>query len=207
MKKCLKWIGWIAAIVLIVAASIRPEPLDSRQTGTFDPMKEVDRFWRNELPQLLGSDRIVDADLFREELKRNRKTLIDRYGRTLGIGAPYSMLVNGRFEVIEVGEELIRLRSKAGNDYLLRTALLFGNTVREVSGCFSIDDYENTMDFNHIAAALNRCVLERVVAPNIARLTAGGTLHVIGAVDLSLEGEENASYELIPLHLTVLSNE
>ncbi len=207
MKTSLKIGGWIITILLIVSFSIRIEPLDSRQTGTFDPMKEVNHFWHTELPKLLRSDRIVDADLFRNELRLNRKLLIDRYGRTLGIGAPYSMLVGGRFEVVEVGEELVGLRTAAGARFDLRRDLLFGNTVREVSGSFSIDDYENTMDFNHIAAALNRCVLERVIAPNTALLGVGARVEVIGAVDLAPSGEPKACYELIPLHLTAASNE
>lgn len=207
MKKCMQWIGALLLVALILIGSIRIEPLDSRQTGAFDPTREVESFWRNELPKLLQSDRIVEADLFRNELKLNRKLLIDRYGRTLGIGAPYSLLVGGRFEVIEVGEELVRLHTEQGAAYDLRIDLLFGNTVREVSGSFSIDDYENTMDFNHIAAALNSCVLERVVAPNAAQLRVGAQLHIVGAVDLASSGEPKACYELIPLHIEAADHE
>lgn len=207
MRKIIKGVAWVSVAALVIAFSIRLEPLDERQTGSFDPMAQVDRFWQEELPKLLVGDRVVDADLFRAELKNNRKLLIDRYGLTLGIGAPYSMLVGAEFEVKAVNEELVRIVTTAGTAFDLRRSFIFGNTVREVTGCFSIDDYDNTMDFNHIASALNDCVFERVAEPAAALFEVGRRLRVVGAVDVDQAGNLKPCYELIPLSIQPVDHE
>ena len=204
MKRYLKILLGTLTLLAVVALSIKVEPLSERTPKKFDPTEHVARFWTEELPKLLDGDRVVDADLFREELKHNRRFLIERYGLTLGIGAPYSLLLGGEFEVVEVGEELTTLRTTAQTELAMRTAYIFGNTVREASGAFSIDDYENTMDFNHISAALNRCVIEQVVTPILPTLGMGTRLRVVGAVDLPAEGMPNGLFELIPLQIIPL---
>lgn len=199
MKKSLQWSIRILILAVVIALSIKIEPLDQRSTQRFDPARQIEEFWQERLPSLLQGDRVLDADLFRAELKNNRKLLVDRYGSTLGIGAPYSLLLGGEFEVFEVGEELIHIRTEQGAAFDLRTDYIFGNTVREATASFSIDDYENTMDFNLVASELNRRVLQLVVAPVRDQLVKGARLHLIGAVDLPQEGLPKGYFELIPL--------
>ncbi len=204
MKKMIKWGAWCLATVIVVLLSVKIEPLDEHTTQTFDPAKELETFWTEELPQLLLSDRIVDADLFRAELKNNRKLLVDRYGSTLGIGAPYSMLIGGEFEVVTVGEELTLIRTAQGAEFDLRTAYIFGNTAREATALFSIDDYENTMDFNLVSSELNQHILQEIIAPQRDALIQGARLHIVGALDLPQEGLPKGRFELIPLTLKTL---
>lgn len=199
MKRAIKAIAWCVAVVVILALSLRIERLDERTSAEFDPTEQVEHFWAEELPALLTGDRVVEVEIFCQELKNNRQLLIDRYGLTLGIGAPYSLLLGGEFTVAEVGEELTMLRTEAGATLLMRTAYIFGNTVREATGAFSIDDYENTMDFNSIASELNDRVVECIVAPAEALLRVGSRLRVVGALDLTPKGGEEETFELIPL--------
>lgn len=201
MKRVIKAIAWCVAVVIILALSLKVERLDERTTAEFDPTEQVEHFWNEELAALLVGDRVVGVDLFCQELKNNRQLLIDRYGLTLGIGAPYSLLLGGEFTVAEVGEELTTLRTEAGATFLMRTAYIFGNTVREATGAFSIDDYENTMDFNSIASELNDRVVERIVAPAEELLRVGSRLRVVGALDLSPKGPADEVFELIPLSI------
>lgn len=201
MKRVIKAIAWCVAVVIILGLSLKVERLDERTTAEFDPTEQVEHFWNEELPTLLVGDRVVGVDLFCQELKNNRQLLIDRYGLTLGIGAPYSLLLGGDFTVAEVGEELTTLRAEAGATFLMRTAYIFGNTVREATGAFSIDDYENTMDFNSIASELNDRVVERIVAPATDLLQAGNSLRVVGALDLTPKGPADEVFELIPLSI------
>ena len=201
MKRVIKAIAWCVAVVIILALSLKVERLDERTTAEFDPTEQVEHFWNEELAALLVGDRVVGVDLFCQELKNNRQLLIDRYGLTLGIGAPYSLLLGGEFTVAEVGEELTTLRAEAGATLLMRTAYIFGNTVREATGAFSIDDYENTMDFNSIASELNDRVVERIVAPAEELLRVGSRLRVVGALDLSPKGPADEVFELIPLSI------
>lgn len=201
MKRVIKAIAWCVAVVIILALSLKVERLDERTTAEFDPTEQVEHFWNEELAALLVGDRVVGVDLFCQELKNNRQLLIDRYGLTLGIGAPYSLLLGGEFTVAEVGEELTTLRTEAGATFLMHTAYIFGNTVREATGAFSIDDYENTMDFNSIASELNDRVVERIVAPAEELLRVGSRLRVVGALDLSPKGQADEVFELIPLSI------
>lgn len=201
MKRVIKAIAWCVVVVIILALSLKVERLDERTTAEFDPREQVEHFWNEALPALLIGDRVVGVELFCQALKNNRQLLIDRYGLTLGIGAPYSLLVGGAFTVTEVGEELTTLRTEAGATFLMRTAYIFGNTVREATGAFSIDDYENTMDFNRIASELNDRVVERIVAPAEELFQAGNRLRVVGAIDLSPKGPADEVFELIPLSI------
>lgn len=201
MKRAIKAIVWCVAVVVILALSLRIERLDERTSAEFDPTEQVEHFWTEELPALLMGDRVVEVEIFCQELKNNRQLLIDRYGLTLGIGAPYSLLLGGEFTVAEVGEELTTLRTEAGAAFQMRTAYIFGNTVREATGAFSIDDYENTMDFNRIASELNDRVVERIVAPAEELFQAGTRLRVVGAIDLTPKGPADEVFELIPLSI------
>lgn len=201
MKRVIKAIAWCVAVVIILALSLKVERLDERTTAEIDPTEQVEHFWNEELGVLLVGDRVVGVDLFCQELKNNRQLLIDRYGLTLGIGAPSSLLLGGDFTVAEVGEEITTLRAEAGATLLMRTAYIFGNTVREATGAFSIDDYENTMDFNSIASELNDRVVERIVAPAEKLLRVGSRLRVVGALDLSPKGPADEVFELIPLSI------
>ncbi|MBR5465140.1 MAG: DUF2291 family protein [Alistipes sp.] len=203
MKKIVTWTLRILAVVAVVALSIQLEPLDQRASETFDPTQDIEAFWNDELPELVQGYRVVDADLFRAELKNNRKLLVDRYGSTLGIGAPYSMLLGGEFEVVAVGEELTHIRTAQGAEFDLRTNYIFGNTVREATAAFSIDDYENTMDFNLVSSELNRRIIEQVIAPQRDQLAVGVRLQVVGAIDLPQEGLPKGRFELIPLTLNL----
>lgn len=203
MKKIVTWTLRILAVVAVVALSIQLEPLDQRASETFDPNQDIEAFWNDELPELLQGYRVVDADLFCAELKNNRKLLVDRYGSTLGIGAPYSMLLGGEFEVVAVGEELTHIRTAQGAEFDLRTNYIFGNTVREATAAFSIDDYENTMDFNLVSSELNRRIIEQVIAPQRDQLAVGVRLQVVGAIDLPQEGLPKGRFELIPLTLNL----
>lgn len=203
MKKIVIWALRILAVVVVIALSVRLSPLDQQTSNSFDPTQAIAHFWDNELPQLLQGDRVVDADLFRAELKNNRKLLVDRYGSTLGIGAPYSMLLGGEFEVVAVGEELSHIRTAQGAEFDLRTNYIFSNTAREATAAFSIDDYENTMDFNLVSSELNRRIIEQVVAPQRDALTVGARLQVVGAIDLPQEGLPKGRFELIPLTLNL----
>lgn len=201
MKRVIKAIAWCVVVVIILALSLKVERLDERTTAEFDPTEQVEHFWNEALPALLIGDRVVGVELFCQALKNNRQLLIDRYGLTLGIGAPYSLLVGGAFTVTEVGEELTTLHTEAGATFLMRTAYIFGNTVREATGAFSIDDYENTMDFNRIASELNDRVVERIVAPAEELFQAGTRLRVVGAIDLTPKGPADEAFELIPLSI------
>lgn len=199
MKRVTKAIAWCVAVVMILALSLKVERLDERTSAEFDPTEQVEHFWAEELPALLTGDRVVEVEIFCQELKNNRQLLIDRYGLTLGIGAPYSLFLGGEFTVMEVGEELTTLRTEAAATFQMRTAYIFGNTVREATGSFSIDDYENTMDFNSIASELNDRVVECIVAPAEALLRVGSRLRVVGALDLTPKGQADEVFELIPL--------
>ena len=204
MKRVIKAIAWCVAVVIILALSLKVERLDERTTAEFDPTEQVEHFWNEELAALLVGDRVVGVDLFCQELKNNRQLLIDRYGLTLGIGAPYSLLLGGEFTVAEVGEELTTLRAEAGATLLMRTAYIFGNTVREATALFSIDDYENTMDFNLVSSELNRRIQQEVIDPQREALIEGARLQVFGALDLPQEGLPKGRFELIPLTLKTL---
>ena len=117
------------------------------------------------------------------------------YGRTLGIGAPYSMAVKGEGTVKAADGETITL---AEDGITLRTSMIFGNSVREASGFFGIDDYENTMDFNLISSDINSRLEESFAGRGFV---PGQKIRYAGVMDVDPRKPLPSAFEVIPVKL------
>lgn len=191
--------------VYITSLSARNEEL-MRQN--FKPEQTVAHFWENDLEGLL--EKAVELRTFDSLLVRNPQSLAQSYGKTLGIGAPYSIIVRGTGTIDSIGNERIYLHPVSAPEpggkprvYAIQTAFIFSNTVREASGAFHIDDFENTMDFNLISAELNRRIVEEVAAPMAEKLKPGEQVDFYGAADVHPGKAVPVVMVVVPLRLTV----
>ena len=197
MKKILKILLLIVlfAICCILSVRIIPqEEYEKAKSGrTFDATEQVDLFFSGILPAMAENAPPV-ADVL-AALAQDPVQAAEKYGRTLGIGAPYSMAVKGEGTVKAADAETITLEE---NGITLRTAMIFGNSVREASGFFGIDDYENTMDFNLISSDIN----SRLEASFAGRdFEPGRRVRYAGVMDVDPRKPLPAGYEVVPLIL------
>lgn len=172
----------------------------------FDPTDAVNTFWEDVNAQKIENEAVDVAD-FREQLSDNPQDLIKTKGKTLGIGAPYSVLIKGKARIKEVDEEFIKLDIDDVTDYVIRIKYIFTNTVREASGYFNLDEFETTMDFNLVAIEINNRIIQQTVAPVASQLLPNTYIEFVGAVDLNPNKQAAKSLEIIPINLNIEKHE
>lgn len=182
--------------VYITSLTERNEQLKAQ---VFDPVQAIEHFWL-EAPEELSA-KALELTAFDQLLAANPQELAEKHGRTLGIGAPYSVLVKGMAEIGERQEECIGLRLESPVRYSICTNSIFSNTMREASGYFDLDKFETTMDFNLVAMEINNRIVKEVIAPIEAQLTPGTKVEFVGATDINLRKLSVASVEIVPLVL------
>lgn len=165
----------------------------------FDPTQAIEHFWKEAPAEL--SEKAVELAAFDQLLAANPKELAEKYGRTLGISAPYSVLVKGTAEIAEHKDECITLRLESPVQYDIRTKSIFSNSMREASGFFDLDKFETTMDFNLIAIEINNRIVKDITIPVEAQLTPGTIVEFVGAADINLRKLPVKSVEIIPIVL------
>lgn len=203
-KKIITVLAAVAVVAVCVWQSVKVTDLAEyralKASNDFSPDEQVDRFWSS-LDSL--EQRAVAIDEFEQQVNIDPDGFAWSKGRTLGIGAPYSLLVVGEAAIVEKDDQSVLLDVKGDRKYSLRTGFIFGNTVREASGMFSIDDYRNTMDFNMISSDINRRITDSAVAEVLDKLTVGTRVGFFGAVDVKI-GKPLTEVNIVPLRITVI---
>jgi predicted lipoprotein len=201
----------LPVLVFLVCAfalyqSVYFEKLDlkiQRETRrTFSPGEAVHEFWKTALHEILDS--AIALRSFDSLLVANHRYLISTYGKTVGISSEYSFLVKGVARVAERDAERIPVVLEGGNaTYNLRVRHIFGNSARDAVGCFKVDDFENTMDFNAVAAELNTLIVKEVVADTFDGSSPGTTVSFVGAVAIDAE-HRSQQWDIVPLHIEII---
>lgn len=131
-----------------------------------------------------------------EELVKHvgEQDFAQRHGRLLGIGSPTFYVVKGESDQAQVINDEIHA-SVNGIALTIPLKYIFGNTARDASGWFDIDDFQNTMDFNAVSAAMNDYVAKRVKT-----YQGDGRMKFLGAVAVK-DGEIDQALTVIPYQL------
>ncbi|MDR2936923.1 MAG: DUF2291 family protein [Rikenellaceae bacterium] len=205
MKKVIYIVLAVAAAVACLAGSIRIERFSERNARlaeqAFDPEELVDRFWHHDLDSLLAV--ALDWRTFDSLLQADPKTLADRYGKNIGIGFPKSIFLTGSGVIGEVNKDFFTLQSP-GRTYAVSCGRIFSNTVREASGVFDIDAFENTMDFNLVSSQINGRIDSLVIDPVRPRLKNGAVVIFAGAADVYPDRPAAEILRIVPLKLEVV---
>lgn len=77
-----------------------------------------------------------------------------QHGRVLGIGSPTFYIIKDVCRHATVADDEIHAVAE-GLQVTIPLKYIFGNTAREASGWFNIDNFQNTTDFNAVSAAMN----------------------------------------------------
>lgn len=202
----LKKIATVAIIVLLAAIAVRlsvfVEPLHERtqreKKGNFSPRELADDFWKHRRREALAA--AIELGIFDSLLRTNAPFLKSHWGRTVGVASSHSFLVKGSLTTGGSGSDTWPVAMYGQTSYSLRVKHIFGNTVRNAVGCFNVDDFENTMDFNALSAELNARVASEIVAEGITSLPRSSTLRFTGALELH-DGATPKELEIIPLKI------
>lgn len=145
--------------------------------STYSPEQLVGAVMRDSLDGLRL--RSVTIDELSKALSAGDKHFSEEHGRVLGIGSPTTYVVTGTMtDVALVDDE--ELQGFIGDIRVcIPVKYVFGNTARDASGWFDIDDFRNTMDFNAVSAAMNKHIASTM---KTFRSDADSTLDFLGAI-------------------------
>ena len=117
-----------------------------------------------------------------------------QHGRVLGIGSPTFYVMKGVCDQTRMENDEIHATVK-GVELTIPLKYIFGNTARDASGWFNIDNFQNTMDFNAVSAAMND-----FIAKEVKNYHGGGRLSFLGAVAIK-NGQVGQTLMVIPYQL------
>jgi hypothetical protein len=205
MKKKVYWIAAGAiAVAFLLYHSVYFERLTEKRaretTSSVAGLQEqISGLWINELPALLAQA-LPLAD-FSTLLAADPSALIEQHGKSSGIGPFYSFVIQAEATLISVSDEELRFAI----DHRLTAAVpiryLFSNAVRDASGWFNLDDYDNTMDYNTVSSEINNHILAHVVTDAVRTLRAGDRILLHGVTEINRKELPDSQLEIIPLSI------
>ncbi len=194
----------VVAIVCWLMPPFRIVPLKlaeaSKAQAAFDPAEFAASFWKERLEPALGQASEAGAVL--DALSKDPKSAATNYGRTLGMSDAVYYLVRGTGAVVAVEEKGVALSLKGPGhapDLVLKTGLVFGNAVRDVTGLLRPGEFPNSQDFNAISTELNRIVEARVIPVLKTNAAVGRRLRFVAAGETEAETEIDRPLKVVPL--------
>lgn len=205
MKKSIRYVLGIAAVLLLVYLSLDIQKLDAYQAAqpavTFDANEYARVVWEQKIPGVIREAPDIHSVL--ELLQSDPEVAFDHMGRKLGISGTWYFMTKGEGVIDSVEEESLRIRLDQNYSVELATAFIFGNAIRDGSGVVDIDEFVNMTDFNNVSIALNRRVKEEVI-PHLVRLARpGASLEFAGAFEIREDQPDIHSIRIIPVSVTL----
>jgi predicted lipoprotein len=131
----------------------------------------------------------------------------EKFGRRVGVSRTRLIVLKGSGKIVQVDKKGVGIGLEPNGsqpDIVLRTGLLFGNTVRDSSGLVDASSFANSQHFNDISTELNRIVETRVI-PALKQPAAREGAHVEFAGCLEIQDDARVEFPLtiIPLDVRV----
>ena len=206
MRRLIIMAAMLAAIGAIfwVWPPFRIVPLHQARTakarGEFNAADYALKFWSERLGPTLS--RAADANTFLNALRQDPKSAATEYGRTVGMSDTVYYLIGGTGTVfsVEASGVTVSLQNSEGEpDLLLKTGLLFGNTIRDATGLLNPSHFPNSQDFNEISTELNRIVEAKIIPRLKTGAVPGRRIRFVAAVELESEMEVGRPFKGTPL--------
>ena len=195
--KIVKSIALVLLALLALRLSFYTENLSEKNRreamSRYHPEELVAAMMRDSLSAL--EQRALPLAQWQEMLQKDPQSLADTHARRLGIGSPLFYTLRAELRQVSlVDNEYLRAFAD-GVEIVIPVKYIFGNTARDASGWFNIDDFRNTMDFNAVSAAMNAYIAEQMAHFN---LSEQASLQVLAAVAIPQETTKLTRLELIP---------
>ncbi len=157
--------------------------------------------WRERLAPAL--DKAPAAATVLAALNNDPKAATTNFGRTVGMSDTTYYLMRGAGTIVSLnGGVGIVLRSGATEpELLLKTGLLFGNTVRDASGLFQPDEFQNSKEFNDVSTELNRIVEAQVIPVLKTNATVGRMVRFVVCAEVTEDDAGERPLKAIPVRV------
>lgn len=151
---------WLFPIFQIVQLDT---PSVATASESFNAADFAQSFWNERL--LPSLDQAADADAFLSTFHDDPQKAREKFGRRAS-GSRMRLVVlkgSGRILTLDKKEVGIAIAPEATKpEITLQTGLLFGNTVRDMTGFLDASNFLNSQQFNEVSSELNRIVESRV---------------------------------------------
>lgn len=197
MKNIKKILLSIIVAFAAIWGSFYTENLTERQKreqmSKYNPEQLVEAIMKDSIGTL--QEEAISIKELAEGIASGHESFASRHGRTLGIGSPIFYVIKGECENVRLvdGEEIQGVTE--GITFTIPLKYIFGNIARDASGWFNIDNFQNTMDFNAVSAAMNAYIGKEVKE---FRLIPEQPIRFVCATAVPADAQEISSITLIP---------
>ena len=208
--KAVKYIILILVITVIAYNSVYFKKLDEvkalKAATEFNATRYAQTFWENKLiPDL---DKAIDILQLTTMLSSDTAKAFDTYSHALGIGNLRYFLVKGRGLITSINENDVSVSADSGKQNItIATEYIFGNAVRDATGLININEFNNTMDFNNVSAEINKIIREKVLPSFKSNAKKGSRIKFVGAIELNKEHLDLSGIEVIPVKVSVITDQ
>lgn len=182
------------------------QAMAAKEQGVFNAADFAAKFWNERLSPALSH--APDAATILAALDQNPKAAATNYGHTPGMSDTVYYFMRGTGTVVSVESHGVGVVVRDGTtkpDLLLKTGLLFGNTVRDATGLLSAGDFPNSQNFNDVSTELNRRVEARVQPALRTEARVGATVIFAGCLELAEEESDARPLKLVPLQIEFIA--
>ncbi|WP_316818097.1 DUF2291 domain-containing protein [Pedobacter nyackensis] len=209
MKQFLKYLFIVVAILFVGYHSVYFKKLNEMQastsTGKINIATYTRSFWNQKLIPSLNKS-LPFGELI-ELLKADPKKAFKEKGNALGIGDLKYFMIKGEGKVENINENETTVSVQTNSQHIsvrIATEYVFGNAVRDASGLISMNEFDNTSDFNEISAGINKLIREEVLPDFKKNVKAGDRIQFIGAIELNSKFLKLSDIEVTPVQLRIL---
>lgn len=173
----------------------------AKDRGAFNAAEFATKFWSEHLTPAL--DHAPDASTVLAALSKDAKAAATNYGRTIGMSDTTYYLMRGTGTIVTAGNSGTGVSLDGANgeaDLLLKTGLLFGNTVRDATGLLTASEFPNSKNFNDVSTELNR-IVESQVLPLLKTnvVVAGRKLRFVVCAEVSEDDAGERPLKVVPV--------
>jgi predicted lipoprotein len=189
---------WLFPLLHVVRIQSTPvSPLG----GSFNAAEFATSFWSQRLIPSL--DQAPDAAFVLKAFREDPQTAREKFGRKVGLSRMRLFVLRGSGKIVTLDKKGFGIAlepDKSEPDIILQTGLLFGNTVRDVTGLIDASNFANSQHFNEVSTELNRIVEARVI-PTLKEpaVSLNQQLEFVGCVEIQDDARIDLPLTIIPL--------
>jgi predicted lipoprotein len=169
--------------------------------GSFNAAEYAKSFWSQRLIPAL--DQAPDAALVLKAFREDPQAAREKFGRKVGLSRTRLFVLRGSGKTVTLDKKGLGIAlepDKSEPDVILQTGLLFGNTVRDVTGLIDASDIANSQHFNEVSTELNRIVEARVIpALKEPAVSRNQQVEFVGCAEIQDDARIELPLTIIPL--------
>jgi predicted lipoprotein len=174
----------------------------ARSNAQFDAAIFAKEFWSEQL--VPSFEQATDAPTLINAIQANPEAARKEFGRSVGIGRVYLYFFRGEGTIVAIEKTGVAISCVAPDDeadIVLKTGLLFGNTIRDATGQLVSSNFANSQDFNALSKELNS-IVERDIQPQLKKdAKVGDKIRFVACAETRESNKKHLPLSAIPLQV------